>query len=1266
MTKLLFLVDRNLVGTSLVNRRKKWELSENARRGHPMISRQSGHGSTTEPADYLRKCMARYYSWRIGGGPNQYENFAYLSTDPLDQNTWDKTTSGIVFHPTTAGVLNQGTIQPIFDTPQETTTMMSMMYQGGLSGPAGDLLFGVIPSESEYYSTVGVEIRRMILSGAASDWAASSLSNGITGDFENLFNAPEWSNWQAYTMGGTSVGGHVENVPGIFGENMAGTIFKDHVFLKNVSNGFVTTNANYNYYNQAMEEMTNNSQISELYIPNLYIAASVFTNNDGSPTWPGMFDGPTSGVPHLGSLRFIKTMLQRVLGDPLVPGDDDIMDPSHQFTPYQIRAAAGYSNSLLSRFGRRDFTAGHGDLTRARDANRHIAIPRVMLRPPDATSTEISALQARWPLSIDFEFHAGAKSTFVTAMDDSHGQEGSSDEYLGTLVSNYFLYEIMKANIYNFEDNRSPAATALYNGNPHNLYEELSFSAMVADTDPPPGSLSYSGFDWTTPGSTETAWDAASPNAAEDYTLRAIDVNNLMRYASRYQFNPDIPEGQQYGGPYQSNNGLVNQTTEQLIASSSGLIVGNVLNPGPLNQNILHTQAQVLGNNMMATGLETFENFMEFNIEFSDELTKKMRSYGELMSVGPKSWCEPDTLAYKVDKHSVSDEGIVSTDPIQSIYFANVGGAIKYVDTQVFYRKAYVYKLYAYDLVVGNQYKYNNPEVKPPIQQRYPSPLSSMLTGYVYANSNMSMLNQAYFTHEWPLVSDEPHKILVSNVYTLPANPPGNEALLDPTYQMYSDVSIDGFRRNSLSMDNQLATVFDAEGNPVTHGTAIVYGSTFAARLELLLNSQIAAHWSDTIGPDYNSHTDPPAIQQQYTSQFRVRYLTRTGTQPGQKRGRFLIAQVSALREDPSGIYNSLAGYDQYSEASPTESPEDSATAQSYYQQYFNLMFDNGLPENVETREIVSGYTPMNLVMDWKTGQHGTAPEIPWNMAAAGTVTVDLYNFKSPKIIEIPLGTSAPTKVTDLPPQFPEAEVFPLKGNSREIKILLNENKYKARWQPIIIEDADAGLFEEMRMNQFAGPDEAILFGSDDHLLNFEVFRTTTPPTSYADFAGKRTHLLSTETPSGNRPPSTSLLDKIDPNVVYYYCFRTVDVNGQISNPTPILRITMVDDNGRAYLIVEPYDLPDDSGLPTEASFRRFLQIDASMAAKKITLAGNPPPVTAGDPLLPPSNVSMPTSLWNTDTTMKVRITSKDTGRKLDLNLNFTVEPIPNPKIQGN
>ena len=144
-----------------------------------------------------------------------------------------------------------------------------------------------------------------------------------------------------------------------------------------------------------------------------------------------------------------------------------------------------------------------------------------------------------------------------------------------------------------------------------------------------------------------------------------------------------------------------------------------------------------------------------------------------------------------------------------------------------------------------------------------------------------------------------------------------------------------------------------------------------------------------------------------------------------------------------------------------------------------------------------------------------------------------------------------------------------------------------------------------------------------------------------------------------------SLLYRIKPKVYYYYCFRTIDKNGYISNPSPVLRVQMVDDNGRIYPIIEAYNFNLNNPKKTERSFKRYLEIDTSLQERMVI---GTDPDTAGSPNTAPTNVMMGTSagVFASNTTYKVRIISKDTGRKIDLNLNFNVETIPNPKIPGN
>jgi len=144
---------------------------------------------------------------------------------------------------------------------------------------------------------------------------------------------------------------------------------------------------------------------------------------------------------------------------------------------------------------------------------------------------------------------------------------------------------------------------------------------------------------------------------------------------------------------------------------------------------------------------------------------------------------------------------------------------------------------------------------------------------------------------------------------------------------------------------------------------------------------------------------------------------------------------------------------------------------------------------------------------------------------------------------------------------------------------------------------------------------------------------------------------------------SVSLKDTVKPNNKYYYTFRVQDAHGNISNPTPIYEIELVDNDGAIYMVTNLYE-PKPLKRTSQKSMRRFLHIIPSQEQVELNLEesglvveqeGVPESVAStasGKGKKLSLGVAAKSTLDN-KRVFKIRLTSKNSGKKIDINLNF-------------
>jgi hypothetical protein len=179
------------------------------------------------------------------------------------------------------------------------------------------------------------------------------------------------------------------------------------------------------------------------------------------------------------------------------------------------------------------------------------------------------------------------------------------------------------------------------------------------------------------------------------------------------------------------------------------------------------------------------------------------------------------------------------------------------------------------------------------------------------------------------------------------------------------------------------------------------------------------------------------------------------------------------------------------------------------------------------------------------------------------------------------------------------------------------------------------------------------------------VYRLDQKPTKYEDFENHRVAEITTDlaTTGFRKLSSAAYRDKIQPNRKYYYIFRSVDLHGHASRPSPIYEVELADNDGAVYPVIRLAEFPTLSDYRTnEKKLTRFLQINPQLAQTLLNEEETGTWHTSGGSTTAPNDPAISLGfqdqrIWGR--TFKVRLTSRKTGKKMDININMKKEYDP-------
>tara|TARA_R110000824_G_scaffold336713_1_gene523240 strand:+ start:2942 stop:5638 length:2697 start_codon:yes stop_codon:yes gene_type:complete len=284
--------------------------------------------------------------------------------------------------------------------------------------------------------------------------------------------------------------------------------------------------------------------------------------------------------------------------------------------------------------------------------------------------------------------------------------------------------------------------------------------------------------------------------------------------------------------------------------------------------------------------------------------------------------------------------------------------------------------------------------------------------------------------------------------------------------------------------------------------------------------------------------------------------------------------------------------------------------------------------------------------------------------ALAGKASMPPYfaNFvttvePSIRIIEVPM-FSKTLKILDNPPN--RLNVIPnyTIDNSNRLSFEIHYENFYAMQYPNSVLAPDVTRKEEYLNAHDLLPTSTVDWKTISAQNTVEMYRIEKKPTSFRDFEGgfKKTYSLEIPDTDGTYT-STHFYDRVESNKKYYYLFR---VSNQVQVPgyvDEILEAELINDGGYKYATFNTFfkdDLQIKHFNDTTRQVKKIIQLMPAVQQSILDTSAADFSQTALSQL---ENIQVGTAaelIWGK--TFKLRLTSKKTGKKIDLNLTYNLD----------